>query len=125
MGRPGRSTMGKFFNAAKRDAAGILKLYIHLFFRGGVGKAHGGTMGERAMTTLAIWGIGLMAPFFLGTAVLATMRQNPMAGVLEAAVLLGGIWALYRLYRIVKPASQAGTSDHVRGAEIDDQSGEQ
>ena len=76
------------------------------------------------MVTLAIWAVGLMAPFWLGAAVISTMHQNPIHGVLAAVVLLGGIWAVYRLYRIVKPAPQAGTPDHIRGAEIDDQSGE-
>lgn len=118
--------MKRLLRAARRDALGIARLYIHLFFRGGVGKAHGGTMGERAMTTLAIWGIGLvLLPWGLyHSAASIWVTQGPFHAVVMVLLIAFAIWATYRLYRVVKPESQGTGADHIRGAEVHDLSGD-
>ena len=115
--------MNKFLSAAKRDALGIMHLYLHLFFKRKWFKAHG-DMGTAFLYRIFPWGLGLSMPVFFGSAVMQSAQQNGLlAGVGTGLALLFLVWLAYRSYRVFRPENSASAGSHVRGAEIDDLSG--
>lgn len=117
--------MNKFLNAARRDTAGIVRLYLHLFFRRKWYKPHGADLGHQALARLWPWVLGCATPFILGSVVAKAAQQGGvLSGICTALALLFLIWISYRAYRIFKPENSDPAGSHVRGAEVEDLSAE-
>ena len=112
--------MKKFFEAAKRDASGILRLYFYLFFMRAWYRPQGG-IGERVLHRVFPWAMGALVPYGVFSAIAYAFAQDGViAGVGGTLVLLFFLWAAYRIYRIFKPEDVSTGTEHLRGAEIND-----
>jgi hypothetical protein len=116
--------MNKFLSAARRDAWGILQLYFHLFFRRKWYKSTSADLGHSILFRIWPMVMGVALPFILGSVLVqAATKTGVMAAIGDALAMVLIGWVSYRIYKIFHPEKVRGGT-HIRGAEIDDLSGE-
>jgi hypothetical protein len=117
---PKEIDMQNFLSAARRDAAGVLRLYIYLFFRRRWYRVQG-DHGTRALYRIVPWVMGALAPWAVLSAILRVCQVDGLVAGAEMLIsVLAIVWLAYRVYLIFSPENPAGAGDHIRGATVHD-----